>query len=247
MVCRNMTDTTGGDTTTVIIVDCIDLTDWIAQTFATYDLPPVDAIPLYFGDFPYKDGYETIDCASLFAYINSIGPTDPGFYAFQQDNLCEPDPRPVIKSGGPNGFYPPVSRELMAYLCPEQCNQCTEVVTVTDETPSLPTGCDCWANGNDYNSFGWDPNPGCCYGCMDEDDWFYDDWATCHIQEACKSDPNGGLWGWVLYDGSSLNPAADVIGCEPADRKVPGARFEDRSQGRKNGPKLDSNGQPITR
>ena len=82
---------------------------------------------------------------------------------------------------------------------------------------------------------------------MDEDDWFYDDWATCHIQEACKSDPNGGLWGWVLYDGSSINPAANIIGCEPADRKVPGAKFEDRSQGRRNGPKLDSNGQPITR
>ena len=157
MVCRGMTDSTGGDTTTTVIVDCIDLTDWIAQTFSQFDIPPADAISLYWGAFPYQNNYisdsSPLDCASLFAYINTIGPSDPGFYSFQQDNLCEPDARPAIPSGGPNGYYPPINKELMAYLCPEQCNQCTQVVTVTDDpTPNLPTGCECWRFGNDYDN-----------------------------------------------------------------------------------------------
>jgi hypothetical protein len=252
-----MTDT--DEEIIIIEVPCIDLTGWYNSNFGMpnpqYDLPPIDAIPMYWGNLiEYENDYEITNCATLFNYINTISTDSTGYYGFTQQALCNPDPRwHLIESGGPAGYYPPLTSQLMAYLCPEECNTCTDEVVVEedDEGGGMPTPpeisrCDCWENGNDYMSFLWDPSPGCCYGCMDENDWFYDDWATCHVQHACKDDANGALWPWMVWN-SGANPAGDIIGCEPADRRIPGSHFEDRSQGRKNGPKLDANGKPITK
>ena len=91
-------------------------------------------------------------------------------------------------------------------------DNCTEV----DTTPTPPEECDCWANGTDYMSFSWDPTPGCCYGCMDGNDWLYDNWATCHVQEACKEDEYGMDWSWY---GDTIGPFGGNIGCEPEPPK----------------------------
>jgi hypothetical protein len=61
----------------------------------------------------------------------------------------------------------------------------------------IESDCDCWANGTDYMSFGWEGNPGCCYGCMDPTDFRYHPWATCHVQEACRSQCSGNEWSWI--------------------------------------------------
>tara|TARA_R110002020_G_scaffold62674_1_gene167436 strand:- start:1261 stop:1653 length:393 start_codon:yes stop_codon:yes gene_type:complete len=93
---------------------------------------------------------------------------------------------------------------------PYQCGNCSEI-------PEDPPGpfCDCWAGGEDYMSFGWDPTPGCCYGCMDVDDWGYDNWATCHVQEACKNDEYGMDWSW--YGEGTDGPFGSQIGCYEED------------------------------
>ena len=71
-------------------------------------------------------------------------------------------------------------------------------------------------------SFGWNPTPGCCYGCMDENDWYHDSWATCHVQEACKDNFTGMNWPWVQAGGGN-NLGDSITGCvdENGNYQVP--------------------------
>jgi hypothetical protein len=95
--------------------------------------------------------------------------------------------------GLPSNIAPYLPEDFWSQYCPPPpvyIETCNGVQIIESE-------CDCWANGTDYMSFGWDPNPGCCYGCMDPDDWKYRPWATCHVQEACKNKCGGGEWPWI--------------------------------------------------
>ena len=103
---------------------------------------------------------------------------------------------------------------------------CGEVLPTGPSNPDLcadvpaDNQCNCWANGTDYMSFGWDANPGCCYGCMDVDDWYYSSWATCHVQEACKKDCNGMIHSWIekfnegfMDESQTPGPWGGNVGC----------------------------------
>tara|TARA_R110002020_G_scaffold62674_1_gene167437 strand:- start:1670 stop:2116 length:447 start_codon:yes stop_codon:yes gene_type:complete len=115
-----------------------------------------------------------------------------------------------------------------AYIC--MSGPCSEIPATGPVNPELcgdvltDNQCDCWANGTDYMSFSWDANPGCCYGCMDPDDWHYSDWATCHIQEACKKDCNGMIWSWIekwnegfMDESDTPGPFGGQVGCYDED------------------------------
>ncbi len=162
----------------------------------------------------YTDGYEFLDCETLFTFYQTISSDTPGYDYWLPKNLCDPDTsNKPVKSDGPKGYYPPREYRLMSWLCPHYCPNCQ--TDYPDNTSS--DDCDCWANGEDYMAFGWQPSPGCCYGCMDESDWYYDSWATCHMQEACKDNENGMDWPWI--NSGTGGPVASDIGCEPEDER----------------------------
>jgi hypothetical protein len=155
---------------------------------------PTGAAPDASADTDLNLVYTCNTCQELFQVINLITPDTPGYEQFLPENLCNPDQgQGAILSGGPKGYYPPLDKNVMVYLCPGFC--CPAEPVVED--------CDCWVNGRDWWSFGWEPNPGCCYGCTDPTDFDYDDWATCHVQDTCKDDENGFTHDWWWESGGA--------------------------------------------
>tara|TARA_R110002020_G_scaffold296429_1_gene511996 strand:- start:956 stop:1465 length:510 start_codon:yes stop_codon:yes gene_type:complete len=110
--------------------------------------------------------------------------------------------------GGFNDIYNPELNEMpeaVAQYIPETFFFST--ININNED------CNCWANGTDYLIEGWKGNPNCCYGCTNPTDWNYNSAYTCHIEEACKLDPNGLAYPWEGQVPTEVSPVLNIIGC----------------------------------
>ena len=163
-------------------------------------------IALLIQGLPMPDGYSYTEWWEAFNRLYDLsngGTLNPAYNIEIQG--CEGFPE-VVSQYLPDGY--------LQQGCPDYIETCYGVQIIESE-------CNCWANGTDYMSFGWDPNPGCCYGCMDPNDWKYRPWATCHVQEACKLDCNGMEWSWIekwnetSFDNSG--PWGGNVGCYDED------------------------------